>query len=127
MAVTGELCSFLLGRLGWDWEHPRVASWLSRVREHYGWGTNEPLPDFVLISLSKFLNLYVKCNSQLGRVNSSWNDKTVTQIEARFRLQGKFPTPPGTLSLEGYKYLHDILSQVQQIDLNALADDEIVF
>ena len=127
MNATKKCCDYLLERLGWNWEHPRVTSWMERVREHYDWGDNVPLPEFVLLSLSKFLNIYLMCDNKLGAFDIKWNSPHVAQIQTKFRLEGKFYAPVGTLSLDGYKYLNEKLDRLGGSHFDNLSDDDIAF
>lgn len=102
------LCYQLLRQLGWTWESPRVKDWLERVGVYYT-GTSylreTPIPEFVYVSLAKFLDMRLKCERTLDLLKWDWQHEKVRAVELRHGCVGQMP-------LKGYQELYEILDEV---------------
>lgn len=98
-------CQQMLIILKWDWNHARIQQWLKAVAEahqipHYS--DLSQIPDYVFTSLSKFLDLYHKCNDTLVLLRWDWNHPKVKQVESKYGCINKLP-------LKGYQELYALL------------------
>lgn len=101
-------CYQLLEASRYSWESPRVKDWLKRVGHHYQgkpYKPGEALPEFVYVSLAKYLDVRLKCNRLLKILQWSWDHPTVRAMEERHECFRRLP-------LKGYCELHDELDKV---------------
>lgn len=98
-------CCQQLEAIGWTWEHSRIKDWLKRVGRHYQgkiYKPGDPLPEFIYLSLAKYLDLRLKCDRLLRILQWDWDSPTVRAIEQKYDCFSQ-------LSLKGYQELHDLL------------------
>lgn len=104
-----NLCQRFLQDLGWDWSHPRVVSWLSRVGLSY---IGEPytrrrhIDGFVYVSLARFLDLRSGCEYLLLSLGWDWSHPEVVKIQQKWNCNDCLP-------LSGYKELLALLTKKQ--------------
>lgn len=104
---TSLLCLSYLKKLNWTWDHPRVLDWLARVGIHYTgkpYTLQEDFPEFVAVSLAKFLDLRWKCDHSLQLLNWGWDHPKVRSVELKYRCVGQMP-------LKGYRELYTVLDK----------------
>lgn len=104
---TSLLCFSYLKKLGWTWEYPRVLDWLSRVGIHYtdeAYALHDQIPEFVAVSLAKFLDLRLKCDRSLQLLNWDWEHPKVRSVELKYGCVGQMP-------LKGYQELYTVLDE----------------
>lgn len=104
---TSILCLSYLRKLDWQWDHPRVLDWLARVGIHYigkPYTLQDQIPEFVAVSLAKFLDLRLKCDQNLVLLNWDWEHPKVRSICLKYRCVGQLP-------LRGYQELYTVLDE----------------
>ena len=88
-----QICYALIKSLNWRSDHPRITSWLSRVGIAL---TGQPylidkstIPETVYTSLTKFLDLYYKCDRTLMLLRWDWNHPEVKKVQRKYGCEGQ--------------------------------------
>jgi hypothetical protein len=94
-----------LWQLGWNWQHPRIKSYLGIVAQRLktvGFQSLEEIPEDYLQRLIKLVNLYYQCDRLLKLMKRSWEDQDIRSIVSSYGYADRMP-------LKGYEALHKFL------------------
>lgn len=110
-ATQQELIGLLnshLYQLGWNWQHPRIKSYLEKVASRllvFEFQSVEQIPITYLTRLVQLVELYYHCDRLLKMMNKDWSDESVQNIITSYGYEDKMP-------LKGWIHLRNHIDDV---------------